>query len=156
MNSLDIRRYKPPGKAIECMEYFIDEKPLSEHLKNLNKTNVFDKWISAFSIPSNVGIERLKAKHLMNKRVSDDEIRRLYDVDENIEWHVQKHREELNNSEVLLYCCAECGDYDCGGIATEITFTDKSIIWFFGGETDPLTFEFDKFKYFSVFNRFLR
>ena len=43
---------------------------------------------------------------------------------------LQKKKSDLNNERVLIYCCAECGDIDCGGITAKIVQEGNFMKWF--------------------------
>jgi len=143
----------------QFLEYFINDKPLSELLDNFynSKTTILDNWIGALGLNTKTDI--IKVKQLLKKDVSDKEIRQVFPstwTDDEFRWHLEKYREELEDPEVLIYCCAECGDYDCGGIAVTIDKTDTSVIWTVKEGDKVLKFEFDKYLYFEVFNNYLR
>ena len=90
----------------------------------------------------------------MGKRISDKEIKDCYPSEWNedkLQWYVEKARKELAEPEVIIYCCAECGDYDCGGIKVKIDKTDEAFLWTFTQEDRYLTFEFEKYQYFELF-----
>ncbi len=70
-------------------------------------------------------------------------------------YYLSKYREELNDPEIIIYGCAECGDYDCGGITVNIDRTEISVIWLIKDENKDLKFEFEKNLYFSAFDKFL-
>lgn len=148
-----VRSYKP------FLEYFINDKPLSEQLDKIynTKTPLLENWIGALG-SGNIKADRIKVKQLLQRKVSDNEIREVYPsswTDDEFKWYLNKYREELENPEVLIYCCAECGDYDCGGIAVAIKQTENSVVWIITGVNDNLKFEFDKNLYFDVFNKYL-
>jgi hypothetical protein len=145
----------------EFLEYFINDKPLSELLDQFynSKTCILDNWIGALGSSINPKTDIIKVKQLLGKHVTDKEIRQVYPsswTDKEFKLYLDKNREELENPEILIYCCAECGDYDCGGIAVTIDKTDTSVIWTIHDGNKTLKFEFDKHLYFDVFNRYLR
>ncbi|WP_165760170.1 hypothetical protein [Niastella populi] len=141
------------------LEYFINDKPLSEQLDKIynTKTTILENWVGALG-SGNPKTDRIKVKQLLQRKVSDKEIRDVYPsswTEDEFQWYLDKYREELENPEVLIYCCAECGDYDCGGIAVTIDQTENSVVWNIIGASDILKFEFDKNLYFGVFNNYL-
>ncbi|MBX3255400.1 MAG: hypothetical protein KF862_14760 [Chitinophagaceae bacterium] len=143
----------------QFLEYFVNDKPLSELLDNFynSKTTILENWIGALGTNSKTDI--IKVKQLIGKEVSDKEIRQVYPsawTDDEFSWYLEKYREELKKTKVLIYCCAECGDYDCGGIAVTIDKTDSSVTWTIKEGDKALRFEFDKYSYFEVFNNYLR
>jgi hypothetical protein len=143
----------------QFLEFFINDKPLSELLDNFynSKTTILDNWIGVLG--SNPKTDIIKVKQLLKKEVSDKEIRQVYPStwsDDEFSLYLDKYREELENPEVLIYCCAECGDYDCGGIAVTIDKTGTSVIWTIKEGEKALKFVFDKYSYFEVFNNYLQ
>jgi hypothetical protein len=142
------------------LEYFINDKPLSELLDEFynSKTTILKNWIGVLASSDNPKTDIIKVKQLLRKKVADKEIRQVYPsslTDDDFKWYLDKYRQELENPEILIYCCAECGDYDCGGIAVTIDKTDTSVIWTIQDGDKSLKFEFDKYLYFEVFNEYL-
>ena len=145
----------------EFLEFFVNDKPLSELLDKFYETkgSILDNWIGVLGSSVNKKAEILKVKQLIGKTISDKEIRLVYPSewsDNEFQWYLEKTREELADPEVIIYCCAECGDYDCGGIKTKIDKTDNAFIWTTTEEDKRLTFEFDKYQYFDLFDKYLR
>lgn len=108
----------------QFLEYFINDKPLSELLDKFynSKTSILENWIGALG-STNPKTDIIKVKQLLGKKVADKEIKEVYPsswTDDELQWYLDKCKEELENPEILIYCCAECGDYDCGGIAVTI------------------------------------
>lgn len=177
MDSLKLQKYQRPDSLADntkksnkkpkglvrsdktFLEYFINDKPLSEQLDIFfnTKTSILENWVGALG-SGNSKADIIKVKQLLGKKVSDKEIRDVYPLswtDDEFQWYLEKHREELDNSEVLIYCCAECGDYDCGGIAVTIDKTENSVVWTVIDDSKVLKFEFDKNLYFDIFNKYL-
>lgn len=145
----------------EFLEFFVNDKPLSELLNKFYeiKGSVLDNWIGILGSSLNKKAEILKVKQLIGKTISDKEIRQVYPYewsDEEFQWYLEKAREEIADPEVIIYCCAECGDYDCGGIKAKIDKTDNAFLWTITEESKSLTFEFDKYQYFELFDKYLR
>ena len=145
----------------EFLEFFVNEKPLSELLDKFYgiKGCILDNLIVVLGSSLNKKAEILKVKQLIGKTISDKEIRKVYPSewgDEEFQWYLEKTREELAEPEVIIYCCAECGDYDCGGIKAKIDKTDNSFVWTIIEGNNRLTFEFDKYQYFDLFDKYLR
>jgi hypothetical protein len=69
---------------------------------------------------------------------------------------LNKYHDELSMPEVIIYGCAECGDYDCGGIRITIDRPDESVAWKILDENKSLVFEFNKYQYFDTFNGHLK
>lgn len=145
----------------EFLEFFVNDKPLSEILDKFYETkgSILDNWIGKLGSSVNKKAEILKVKQLIGKTISDKEIRQVYPSewsDEEFQWYLAKEREELSNPEVIIYCCAECGDYDCGGIKAKIDTTENAFVWTITEEDKGLTLEFDKYQYFDLFDKYLR
>jgi hypothetical protein len=145
----------------DFLEFFVNGNPLSELLDKFyeEKGTILDNWIGVLGSSINKKAEILKVKHLLGKAISDKEIRQVYPLewsDDEFQWYLEKEREELSDPEVIIYCCAECGDYDCGGIKAKIDKSDISFLWTFSQEDKHLRFEFDKYQYFDLFDTHLR
>lgn len=145
----------------EFLEFFINDKPLSELLDKFygTKGSVLDNWIGVLGSSANKKAEIIKVKQLIGKTISDREIRQVYPADwsdSEFQWYLEKEREELSDPEVIIYCCAECGDYDCGGIKAKIDKTNEAFIWTFTNDNQELGFAFDKYQYFDLFEKYLK
>lgn len=142
----------------EFLEYFINDIPLSVLLDHFydSKTTILENWTGALG--THPKSDLIKIKQLLNKTVTDKEIRQVYPAswtNDEFSGYLDKYRDELANPEILIYCCAECGDYECGGIAVTIVFADKSVIWTINEGDKALKFEFDQYAYFEVLNNYL-
>jgi hypothetical protein len=154
LNDKGINKYKK-----EFTEFFINDKPLSKLLDNFynTKTSILDNWTGVLG--TNQKKDVVKIKQLLNKEVTDKDIRQIYPAswsDDEFKWYLEKYREELVNPEILIYCCSECGDTDCGGITIKIKRTNSSVIWTIKDDKKELNFEFDKYSYFDVLNNYLK
>ena len=139
----------------EFLEFFINDVPLTELLNEFykQKGSVLDNWIGVLGWTTNLPAEIVKLKQLLGKKVTDNEIKKLFPAswtDNEFEYYLEKYRDELSNPEIIIYCCAECGDYDCGGITTSIHNTANSVIWTIAENDKRLNFEFDKYFYFDA------
>ena len=145
----------------EFFEFFINDKPLSALLNKFYETkgSILDNWIGVFGSFANQKAEMLKVKQLLGKTISDKEIRQVYPSewsDSEFQWYLEKTREELSDPEVIIYCCTECGDYDCGGIKTKIDKTESAFVWTITEKNKRLAFEFEKYQYFDLFDKYSR
>jgi hypothetical protein len=154
MDRLTLKKYhRSPFR--EFLEFYVNDKPLSELIDELyytNKKSILNNWTGVFGT-NNPQAQLINVKQLLHKSVSDEEIRNLYTNLSNDEFphYLEKTREELANPEIVIYSCAECGDYDCGGVAITINKTDTSIIWtVLESEKQPLRFEFEQYEYYNV------
>lgn len=145
----------------EFLEFFINDVPLTELLNKFynQKGSILDNWVGVLGWTTNLQAEVVKLKQLLGKNISDKDIRQVYPAawtDKEFENYLDRYREELSNPEILIYCCAECGDYYCGGISILIDKTDNSIIWTITENEKRLSFEFDKYIYFETLQRRLK
>jgi hypothetical protein len=145
----------------EFLEFFINDNPLSGLLDKVftAQGSILDNWIGVLGSFENKQAEILKVKQLIGKPISDKEITQVYPrewSDSEFGWYLRKTREELTDSEIIIYCCAECGDYDCGGIKVKIDKTDNAFIWAITEEDKRITFEFDKYQYFELFDKYFK
>lgn len=141
----------------EFLEFYINDTPLTELLNSFynQKGSILDNWVGVLAWITNLPAEMIKIKQLLGKNISDKEIRQVFPAswtDTEFEYYLDKYRDELANPEIIIYCCAECGDYDCGGIAVSIDKTDNSVIWKIIYKEKMLSFQFDKYQYFDILN----
>lgn len=160
MDHISLKLYQPPeGSAdkIDFVEFFINDKPLSELLDAFYKLKsghkwkqgILDNWIGVLG-SGNAHEEIIKLKQLLNKNVTDKELMAPFPEPDQLEWHMEKYRDELANPAVLVYCCRICGDYDCGGIAVNIARDEETVTWTLADEKDPVSFRFNKYQYFEA------
>ena len=145
----------------DFLEFFINDIPLSELLNKFynDGESILDNWVGALGWTTNLPSEIIKLKQLLGKNISDKEIRQVYPAswtEKEFENYLDSYRDELSNPEIIIYCCAECGGYYCGGIKILITKTDNSIIWKVTETNNAINFEFDKYLYFETFQRRLK
>ena len=141
----------------EFLEFYINDTPLTELLNSFynQKGSILDNWVGVLGWITNLPAEMIKIKQLLGKNISDKEIRQVFPAswtDTEFEYYLDKYRDELANPEIIIYCCAECGDYDCGGIAVSIDKTDNSVIWKIIDKEKMLSFQFDKYQYLDILN----
>ena len=141
----------------EFLEFYINDTPLTELLNSFynQKGSILDNWVGVLGWTTNLPAEIIKIKQLLGKNISDKEIRQVFPAswtDIEFKYYLDKYRDELANPEIIIYCCAECGDYDCGGIAVSIDKTDNSVIWKIIDKEKMLSFQFDKYQYFDILN----
>jgi len=58
--------------------------------------------------------------------------------------HKEQLVEDITNG-FLLYCCQDCGDFDCGGITFEIKRVGDNMIWTDNSKIE-IQFNFDEYK----------
>ena len=164
MYTLSLKKYRSLDLAKsdkEFLEFYVNDQPLSELLDRFYemKGTILDSWIGVLGSFENHKAEIIKVKQLLGKTVSDKEIRQVYPAEwseKEFEWYLAKMRQELSDPEVIIYCCAQCGDYDCGGIWVKIEKTDDAFVWVFANEEKQLNFSFDKYQYFDVLGNYLQ
>jgi hypothetical protein len=145
----------------EFLEFYINDTPLSELLDKFYgiKGSILDNWIGILGSFENHKSEIIRVKQLLGKTISDKEIRQTYPSEwsnDDFQWYLEMTRDELSDPEVIIYCCAECGNYDCGGIKARIDKSDNAFIWTFTEEDKQLVFSFNKYQYFDLFDKYLR
>jgi hypothetical protein len=163
MDILSIREYQrqadkstPAGTSF--LEFFVNDESLSELLDRLyfEKESVLVNWIGVLGWMKNTPAEIVKLKQLMGMNISDKEIRRIFPdnwTDKEFENYLQQYRDELANPHVIIYCCAQCGDYDCGGITVLLKEDEQTIRWKMGEDGDGLEFTFAKHLYLEVLGK---
>lgn len=131
-------------------EYYINGIALSDKLNELNKfgQNTLDQWIGALGSfkPSQYELNHLK--RMMLQPLSEDEIRSVFSSELDpisLDNSLVRYQEELNDTDILLYVCIECGDYACNGIKVKIQEENDCITWTL--QHKGLKFRFDKDEY---------
>lgn len=137
------------------LEFCINDTPLSLLLDNcntygdsllLNYTGVLGSEVFANG-------EWIKLHQLMQKQVTDADIRKAIPnrfSPKETRQLVEEYLHELMAPEVIIYCCAECGDYYCGGIKVIIEVQEATVTWSVCDMPAPLVFTFDKYQYYQV------
>jgi hypothetical protein len=136
------------------LEFFVNDKPLSMLLDGFynQKGSILDNSVGVIGWTINLPAEVIKCKQLLGKSITEEEIRQAsgssftkHDLDD--------YREELSNPEVLIYCCAECGDYKCGGVTVSILHFDDAVTWKISNGDKSLKFQFAKSSYYDLFKK---
>lgn len=145
----------------EFLEFYVNDKPLSQMLDKFYeiKGSLLEDWIGILGWSVNKWVDIIKIKQLLGASITDKEIRAQYPEnwdDREFEGYLDKHREELSDPEVIIYGCAECGDYDCGGISVKIDEKEDTFLWTFSSDNGHLIFEFDKYQYFNLFKQLIK
>lgn len=146
-----------PELPAQFIEFFLNNTPLSAILSDFYKTPVLVDYTGVLGAFGNKKVERIKIRQLLLESVSDDEIAELFPGhigEKETAQGIKKYREELEDIAVILYCCAECGDYACGGFTVSIGEVADTITWTFGTEGNLLVFQFDRQQYFSIFDQY--
>jgi len=147
-------------KEREFTEFVVNGKPLSSILDVFfrMKRPLLDNLIGIIGSSGNLAAEKIEIKRLLGKPISDKEIRDAFpenwDADD-LDWHMERARDQLKEPEIIIYCCAFCRDGDCGGVSVLVQKTDYAFTWIFSEGDRRLKFEFDKYAYFDLFSRYL-
>lgn len=146
-------------RPTEFYEFFINGKPLSEILTEFCSldNSLLDNWIGVLGSFSNRQSELNTIKRLLLKQISEQDIRAAFpkDLDKYyLDEGIKSYREELDDEEIIIYGCAECGDYGCGGFKIRIDKEDVQFVWTYKDEGKILKFHFDKHQYFDTFDAY--
>jgi hypothetical protein len=148
--------YKRPT---EYYEFFINDKPLSLILTEFCNfdNSILDNCIGVFGSFSNRQFELNKIKRLLIKQITEQEIRAVFPKDfdkQFLDNGIENYLEELADEQIIIYGCAECGDYGCGGFKVKVDKTDDSFVWTYSDEGKILQFHFEKNQYFKTFDNY--
>ena len=143
------------------LEFYINDEPLSKLLDKFYGTDgsILDNWIGVLGWTVNKKTDIVKVKQLLGKNISDKDIKEMFPAewtDNEFQNNLENVREELSDPNIIIYCCAECGHYQCGGITVRIKKTDDAFVWTLRNEDKRLTFRFDKYQYFDLFDQYIR
>jgi hypothetical protein len=145
----------------EYFEFIINEKPLPQYFYK-----VYENWKSfeapadeyvlpegltgVFNLNNSLQEQKLLVKGFLRENITREELYRLFPA--TTCWSASRIEEEIkniNNNEVLLYCCT-CRDRNCGGIGVTVTKDDGCFVWSFD-EKHQMQFRFDQKMYRDVF-----
>jgi len=160
MDTLSLKEYHWQNDHLgikrNFLEFFINDRPLSGLVDDFyGKGNILNNWAGVLGAADNKQYEIIKLKQLLEKKITDSEIRKVFPAswtEEEFEPYLDQYHEELSNPEIVIYRCGECGGYNCGGITAKISHMGSSVLWTLTDEQKVLTFEFDKYLYFAIFN----
>lgn len=146
------------------IEFYINDQPLSSLLDKYYASNHFNTLknnIGVFGSFSNTPLEIVKVKQLTGRKfdaVDFEELKKGLACKFNEEITldlIDRVKDELSEPDILIYCCAQCGDYLCGGVWVKIQFDEHNVKWTFGGEDNSHDFVFDKFMYLATLKSYL-
>ncbi len=149
----------------QFIEFYINDKPLSELLNSFYKfkeKSILDNSVGVLGSFSNVALEIVKLNQLIGKEFTEADLKQVREsfpigLDANsIEHCLDGIREEIANPEILIYCCAECGDYLCGGVTVNVKIDDDYVTWIFTNESQKLTFQFNKYSYYNTLKKHMQ
>lgn len=161
MDTIDLKIYNRTYGFVDrkFYEFYINDKPLSSLITefcNLDKS-LLENWVGVLGSFQNRQSELNKIKRLLLKQISEQEILDIFPkgLDKYYLDHgIEDYKKELADQEIIIYGCAECGDYGCGGYAIKIDKQEELIIWTFNDEGNILQFHFDKHQYFNAFDNY--
>lgn len=164
MDVLTLRPYQRMlhNRTTSFLEFFINDQALSELIDS--HYGLSDSFLEDYTgVLGNAGslpAEIIKIKQLLGKNVSDEEVERLWadalpegQLDETF---LLTYRDELSAPEIIIYQCAECAHYDCGGVTVIIHFDDNVVKWQIVDKPQLPVFTFDKYAYYSLLNAQLK
>jgi hypothetical protein len=142
MDRLTLREFSS-SKRGRFIEFFVNDRPLSEIIDEFdgNRTSVLDNWAGVFGT-NTPWAEIIKAKQLIKAKIPEAEMRALLAAnleEDHVEDVLDQYRAELDDPEVIIYRCAECGDYLCGGVGVTIDMQEDTVTWTIGGSGLNLT-----------------
>ena len=146
-------------RPTEFYEFFINDQPLSVILTEFCKlkNSLLDNWVGVLCSFPNRQSELNTIKRLLLKQITEQEIREVFpkDLDKHyLDNGIENYKEELADEEIIIYGCAECGDYGCGGFKVKVDKTGDTFVWTYGDEGKILQFHFDKHQYFKTFDNY--
>lgn len=138
----------------EYVEFFVNGIPLSDQINEIIKPKkpVLSNYTSVLGTMELTNFDRLKIQQLLNKKVTDSELENLFPA---AHFDQKVIADELDLDKVLIYCCAECGDYKCGGFFVRISESPESISWTLNHSGKKMEFTFDKSEYQAELNGYL-
>jgi hypothetical protein len=138
----------------DYVEFFVNGVPLSDRINETLKPKkpVLSNYTSVLGTMELTNFDRLKIQQLLGKKVSDAELENLFPASQ---FDQKVIADELALNKVLIYCCAECGDYKCGGFFVRINETPDSISWVLDHSGKKIEFTFDRSEYQAELNGYL-
>lgn len=146
---------------LNFFEFYIDEIPLSRRLDEFynNKLPLIDNWVGMLGAFENKEAEKVKIKQLLLKDIKKEDLSNVFPktLDKReLENCIENYKEELADEEVIVYGCAECGDYQCGGYGVKIDKDNDCFIWKFKNDKETLQFKFNKYEYYEELDKYLK
>jgi hypothetical protein len=143
----------------EFYEFFINDKPLSEILTEFSKleNSLLDNWVGILGSFSNKKWERNTIKRLLLQEINEQEVRDVFpkDLDKYyLDNGIENYKDELADEEIIIYGCAECGDYGCGGFKIKVDRKGNQFVWTYNEDENILQFYFDEHQYFDTFDSY--
>lgn len=138
----------------DYVEFFVNGIPLSDQINEILKPKkpVLTNYTSVLGTMELSNFDRLKIQQLLRKKVSDSDLENLFPASQ---FDQKIIADELALDKVLIYCCAECGDYKCGGFFVKITEESDAVFWNLNHNGKELKFQFPRAEYASELEEYL-
>jgi len=138
----------------DYVEFYINDKPLSELINKTFKPEdaVLSKFTSVLGTMELTNFDRLKVKQLLGNKITKADVNTLFPTP-----HFDQAPifDELKLPEILVYCCAECADYKCGGYSIQLQPGPDTIGWKLVSGDQKLEFTFSKKEYISELSGYI-
>lgn len=146
------------------IEFYINDQLLSSLLDSSysgNRKSVLENNVGVLGSFENIPLEIVKIKQLLGKKFADADFIELQEglttnIDESyVADVIDCVKDELAEPEILIYCCAACGDYLCGGVTVDVCFEEENVTWTFADGESKTVFVFDKYSYLGTLKSYL-
>lgn len=138
----------------DYVEFYINGEPLSDLINEQTEPSspVFSKYTSVLGTMELTNFDRLKIRQLQGQRVTKADLEELFPASH---FDQKPIFDELKLPEILIYCCAECADYKCGGYFIKLQEEPEKVRWTITTDAKKLQFTFDKKAYRDELNTYL-
>ena len=155
MDTLELQSVTSLGDAnnkvaiAEYVEFFVNGTPLSDQINEIIKPKnpVLSNYTSVLGTMELTNFDRLKIQQLLSKKVGPKKLEELFPA--------EHFDQKVIADKVLIYCCAECGDYKCGGFFVKISETPDTISWSLNHSGKNMEFTFNRSEYQAELNGYL-
>lgn len=175
MDILTLKRYdldQSPNKSetshrrtvSSFIEFYINDQPLSSLLDSSysgNRTSVLENNVGVLGSFKNIPLEIIKVNQLLGRTNTDSDFAEFSEqlaqtMDQShIADVIDSVKDELAAPGVMIYCCAACGDYLCGGVTVDLCINDENVTWTFADGDLKKVFVFDKYAYLGTLKSYL-
>ncbi|MBI3133481.1 MAG: hypothetical protein HYZ14_02290 [Bacteroidetes bacterium] len=138
----------------DFVEFYINDEPLSDKINEfLNPADkVLSKFTSVLGTMELTNFDRLKIRQLQGESINRADLEEFFPA---AHFDQKPIFDELKLDKILVYCCAECGDYKCGGYFIRVAQTPDTVTWKLESDGKELSFTFSKREYSSELNSYL-
>lgn len=153
--AVSLLNYDPAKIAIpDYVDFCINGQPLADIIDESGALDapLLSKFTSVLGTMEETNFDRLKILQLKGEAISKNALEALFPAaqfDQRPIW------DELKLKKVLLYCCAECGDYKCGGYFVSIKIDQSMVEWNLDVNGKMFQFRFDKSHYMTELDNYL-